>query len=523
MEETGSPTSRRSVLKLLGIGAASAVGVPTALQYASTPARAVPEVSKDAWFHDDSVTIDSFDGTTLHATLYEPTEEGPHPAILSTHGWGGNRGDNSDLGKYYAANGYAVLTYDSRGFGESEGKVASTSEQHRKDASRLIDWFANEGNDRIDGGIKTDGENNPRIGMDGSSYGGGIQFRTAAEDDRLDAIIPRITWYDLSYSLAPNNVLKWGWYKPLTDAVVDREIDPHHQEISNSILEDKEMDERAREYYQTRSPITYLDEVTTPTLIIHGWHDRLFFPNEALANFRGLQDNNVESSLIIDNGGHFFGNAAETDTQEQFVWDAALAWMNAFLKEDDGNHGVSPVNLYDASENEFETAEEFPPADVDEETYRLADGKRQQWKIQLRDEPDPDREVVSIDFPLSEASELLGTPKLSLRVVPTGDTMNLVVGLEKVSDGTASLINEQITAVEVEKPTQVEVELPTVHEVFDEDDSLRLSITTRDTHLTDVFYPYMSEPKFYVRGDAPSEAILQDTPGHPAELTLPLR
>ena len=38
--------------------------------------------------------------------------------------------------------------------------------------------------------------------MIGGSYGGQNQFAIAGQDDRIDAIIPTITWNDLSYSLA---------------------------------------------------------------------------------------------------------------------------------------------------------------------------------------------------------------------------------------------------------------------------------------------------------------------------------
>ncbi|GAA3153389.1 hypothetical protein GCM10020255_033350 [Rhodococcus baikonurensis] len=47
--------------------------------------------------------------------------------------------------------------------------------------------------------------NDPRVGMTGGSYGGGIQFAAASVDPRIDTIIPMITWNDLSYSLAPNS------------------------------------------------------------------------------------------------------------------------------------------------------------------------------------------------------------------------------------------------------------------------------------------------------------------------------
>jgi len=518
MPEDDSPLSRRTVLQLLGITAAGAVGVPAALEQLSTPVRAAPSVSADAYTVTDPVRIDSFDGTTLEATRFEPTADGPHPAVLMTHGWGGSREDEKQLAKYYAANGYVVLTYDSRGFGDSEGKVASTSEQHRRDASHLIGWLADQES------VLTDGDGNPRIGMDGGSYGGGIQFRTAAVDDRLDAIIPRITWYDLSYSLAPNGVLKWGWYYPLVAAVEEREILPEHQEISNSIMADRDMGPEAREYYRTRSPIAYGDQVSTPTLIVHGWHDRLFVPNEAVANLRELPDD-VEASLILDNhSGHFFGEVDETDkqaeTQNAFVAEAVLNWLDTHLK-DDGDHGLAPVNLYNGAENTFETAEQFPPADVTERTYRLGDERPQARHVQLHTEPDPDHEVVSFEVPVADASEILGTPQLSMRVVPTGETTRLVAGLEKVSDGTTSLINEQITAVEVTDPTRVELELPAVHEVLERGDTVQVSISTRDSHLTE--YPVMPKQGFYIDGEQPSGAVLQATRGHPAEVTLPVR
>ena len=45
----------------------------------------------------------------------------------------------------------------------------------------------------------------PRVGTIGGSYGGGFQFAVAGIDARVDALVPMITWNDLSYSLGPNN------------------------------------------------------------------------------------------------------------------------------------------------------------------------------------------------------------------------------------------------------------------------------------------------------------------------------
>ena len=50
--------------------------------------------------------------------------------------------------------------------------------------------------------------------MIGGSYGGAIQLATAAVDHRVDALVPMITWNDLSYALAPNNATRAGASDP---------------------------------------------------------------------------------------------------------------------------------------------------------------------------------------------------------------------------------------------------------------------------------------------------------------------
>ena len=47
--------------------------------------------------------------------------------------------------------------------------------------------------------------------MVGGSYGGGIQWVTAAIDPRVDAIVPVISWNTLNSSLYPNQAFKTAW------------------------------------------------------------------------------------------------------------------------------------------------------------------------------------------------------------------------------------------------------------------------------------------------------------------------
>ena len=81
--------------------------------------------------------------------------------------------------------GYNVLTWDPRGFGRSGGEAEVDSPAYEaRDVSTLIDWVATRP------GVQLDAPGDPRMGMVGGSYGGGIQLVTAATDCRVDAIVP---------------------------------------------------------------------------------------------------------------------------------------------------------------------------------------------------------------------------------------------------------------------------------------------------------------------------------------------
>ena len=166
------------------------------------PATPVPGVPSD-W------TITSFDGTKIRAHWFpvagaSPTH--PAPTVLMGPGWG-ESGDTDQTGTGQALlggidisalhqAGYNVLTWDPRGFGDSTGLAEVDSPAFEaKDVSRLIDWVATRP------GVELDAPGDPRMGMVGGSYGGGIQWVTAAQDCRIDAIVPIISWHALGTSL----------------------------------------------------------------------------------------------------------------------------------------------------------------------------------------------------------------------------------------------------------------------------------------------------------------------------------
>jgi uncharacterized protein len=80
------------------------------------------------------VHFTSEDGTNLTGLLTLPATSGPYPAIMSLHGSEPGTKDNfgsQQMSAFMASHGIAVLTYDKRGVGESEGSyVEAASERN---------------------------------------------------------------------------------------------------------------------------------------------------------------------------------------------------------------------------------------------------------------------------------------------------------------------------------------------------------------------------------------------------------
>ncbi|MEA2739462.1 MAG: type transport system ATP-binding protein, partial [Acetobacteraceae bacterium] len=86
-----------------------------------------------------------------------------------------------------------------RGFGLSDGQIGlGLPEYDGTDLKAEIDYLAT----RPEVALDTPGD--PRVGLAGASYGGGLALNGAAEDPRVDATIGIITWNSLASALEPN-------------------------------------------------------------------------------------------------------------------------------------------------------------------------------------------------------------------------------------------------------------------------------------------------------------------------------
>ena len=159
----------------------------------------------------------TFDDSKIRLHWYPAagaSKEKPAPTILEGPGWGQAGAEDEPASTSFLgstsvhglrAAGYNVLTWDPRGFGKSTGTVTVDGPDEVRDVQRMLDWLATRPE------VELDAAGDPRAGMVGGSYGGGIQLGTAAADCRVDAIVPSVAWHSLATSLYKNDTYKQGW------------------------------------------------------------------------------------------------------------------------------------------------------------------------------------------------------------------------------------------------------------------------------------------------------------------------
>lgn len=323
----------------------------------------------------------SFDGTEIVYNLFLPgsaSKDAPVPAILRTHGWGGSGESSIGSGtlKKLLDAGYAVLTWDSRGFGQSGGEANVDDPGFEvRDASGLIDLLA--GRPEI---AKT-APNDPIIGMTGGSYAGGIQLALAAFDRRVDAIAPEITWNDLRRALFPGSTVKLGWGQLLFGAGLATATSGGLNPSNTAGVETGAYSPGLHQTYVRANAAGYGDPETlawyqgkgvagygfghpvgVPTLLLQGKVDTLFDLNEAYANYKHVRATGAPVKMISFCGGHVGCPASYKDGSSRARLDTAiLTWFDRYLK---GNQqAVTGPNVeWSTNDGVWHGASDFPTA-----------------------------------------------------------------------------------------------------------------------------------------------------------------
>ncbi|MFE1506761.1 alpha/beta fold hydrolase [Streptomyces sp. NPDC058726] len=266
-------------------------------------------------------------GVRIDTSYFTAGPDGRRPAVLLGHGFGGSKEDVREQAESLARDGYAVLTWSARGFGKSTGKIGlNDPEGEVADVSRLIDWLAQRPE------VRLDKAGDPRVGMAGGSYGGAIALLGAGHDDRVDAIAPAITYFDLADALFPNGVFKKVWAGLFINTGGGCEkFEPELCEMYQRVAESGVPDDAARKLLEEHSPSAVADRIDVPTLLMQGQSDSLFPLGQADAAARAIRANGAPVDVDWIAGGHDGGNP-EKERLEQRV----QTWFDRYLKGDEG-------------------------------------------------------------------------------------------------------------------------------------------------------------------------------------------
>jgi ABC-2 type transport system ATP-binding protein len=285
--------------------------------------------------NDQQVTLD----TTFFHPVFRSGDGGKAPAILLAHGFGGTKQDTRAEAEELARSGYAVLTWSARGFGTSTGEIALDSPDYEvKDVRQLIDWLARRPE------VKLDKPGDPRVGLAGESYGGGISLMTAAYDPRVDAIAPQITWNDLADSLFPQATgagAQTGVFKKLWAGIFFTGANDHSRKATGAcgrfqpslcamyqkIAETGMPTPEALATLRRSSPSSVADRIKAPTLLIQGQADSLFPLDQADANAAAIRKNGTPVSVVWFQGGHDGG-----DPETTRVHGLVRGWFDHWLR-----------------------------------------------------------------------------------------------------------------------------------------------------------------------------------------------
>ena len=261
------------------------------------------------------------DGINLVTEIYLPEIDGPFPVVLQRTPYNRPGSDcDSETGKFFAENGYAMLNQDTRGRYRSEGEF-DAMRQESKDGYDAVEWAA------------TQPWSNGKVGMIGGSYVGLTQWQAAIErPPHLLAIAPHYSssdyhhgwtyqggafdlWFALSWTsqvLAPDTLRRRLAADGLLAEEIQSEVGAFVDEGREKLVSDWVWQFPLREFAGFRrngNLAPYFDEwlarpsyddywakidletkyplIEVPALITGGWYD--IFQTGTIRNFLNLR------------------------------------------------------------------------------------------------------------------------------------------------------------------------------------------------------------------------------------------
>lgn len=468
---------------------------------------------------EDNIVIESFDGTPIVATLMLPpnaSKARPVPVVLRTHGWGGRRERSPSPGSLtdrLIDEGYAVMTWDSRGFGQSGGEANVGSPDFEvKDAFGVIDYLSGRKE------IAQEGPGDPLVGWTGGSNAAGVQFNTAALDRKrlIDAIVPEISWGLLTEDLIPNGVAKQGWNELLyfagaAGATVDglgspagpqtgvyaRQIHDGHAQINATGDVSKDI----QRWFRHKSTTIRSRDIDAPTLIIQGTVDTLFPLQDAFDNYLNLKAAGTEVKLMTYCSGHTLGcpypggatGYPKGGGKKPPVWqERVVAWLDRYVKGD-RSATTGPEVEWQSQDGRYNAAPSYPlPGARDIVARTMLSGPLVGPGATGGDGATDGNPASAIEIsrrsaareelygPAAFPTPILGVPKVKLTGAVTGLGAFVFFELVDVApDGTRVTVDDQVTPLRLGPGTIKQVvKLNGISWMLQPGHSLELEITT---------------------------------------------
>ncbi|HYL58097.1 MAG TPA: alpha/beta fold hydrolase [Candidatus Acidoferrales bacterium] len=155
-----------------------------------------------------AVTIWS-EGTRMAGDLFLPDDlkaGEKRPAILLCHGWAGPKSHlSATYAPFFCKGGFVCLTFDYRGWYESDARIATLEKQPPVDADGFVTVRGRavrevvdpldqnrDINNALDYLIAEPAVDPSRIGLWGSSFGGGHVLYVAGHDPRIKAVVSQV-------------------------------------------------------------------------------------------------------------------------------------------------------------------------------------------------------------------------------------------------------------------------------------------------------------------------------------------
>ncbi|WUR82637.1 CocE/NonD family hydrolase [Streptomyces phaeochromogenes] len=485
--------------------------------------------------HRTDQLISTGDGVRIDTSYFTGDGSGRRPAVLLAHGFGGSKKDLRTQAEDLARDGYAVLTWSARGFGRSNGKIGLNDPKGEvADASKLIDWLAKRPE------VQLDRTGDPRVGMAGASYGGAVSLLTAGTDDRVDAIAPAITYWNLADALFPNGVFKklWAGIFINTGGGCDK-FEKQLCEMYNRVAESGTPDAAATKLLEERSPAAVGDRIKVPTLLMQGQTDSLFPLGQADTAAKAIKANGAPVDVDWIAGGHDGGDMEVSRVQAR-----TGAWFDRYLKDEKGvdtgpafrvtrtlglGSGDGEPRLGSATEDTY------PGLTSEGRTIALT-GREQRFDNPAGSSPPAISALpglgggglsqlsslgvgVSLDFPgqfasfesapLKEDLQITGSPTVTVHVKSTSEDAVLFAKLYDVGPGGGAqpvLPSQLVEPVRVEGAKagkDVRITLPAIDHEVDDGHRLRLVLAS-----TDLGYASPTAPATYTVSQASQKSGL---------------